>query len=85
METELAVGRKMHMPWRCRIPEARTVAKGHRPLQFLEAERLAVELASTRFFARRIEHLRVMQGNPHKIESRRAEIQCFSRFSWAII
>jgi hypothetical protein len=27
----------------------------------------------------------VMQGNPHKFESRRAKIQCFSRFSSAII
>jgi catechol 2,3-dioxygenase-like lactoylglutathione lyase family enzyme len=85
VKTELAVGRKMDVPgWR-RIPDARAIAKRDRPLELLEAEGLSVELSSSGFLARRIEHLRVMQGNPHKSESRRAEMPCFSRFSWATI
>src|SRR5216683_1266849 len=85
MKAELAVSRQVDVAGRRRIPDARAVAKSDRALQLLESEGLSVERTSTRFVARRIKHLRVMQGNPHKFESRRAEIQCFSCFSWAII
>src|SRR6185503_2743925 len=85
MEAELAVGRQMHVTrWR-RIPDPRSVAEGDGALQLVEPEGRSVELPSSGSLARRIEHLRVMQGNAHKFESRRAQIQCFSRVSWAII
>src|SRR2546427_7008698 len=85
MKPELAIGRQVDVTRRRRIPNARAVAKRHRPLEFGESEGVSVELSSAGFLARRIEHLGVMQGNPHKIESRRAKIQCFWCVSWAII
>jgi hypothetical protein len=85
VKAQLTVGGEMDMTGRGRIPNARAVAKSDRPFQFVEPEGLSVELPSSGFLARRIEHLGVMQGNPHKIESRGAEIQCFSRFLWATI
>jgi len=85
VKAELAIGREMHVTGRGRIPNTGAVAKGDGTFQFPESEGLSIELSSAGFLARRIEHLGVMQGNPHKIESRRAKIQCFWRVSWAII
>jgi hypothetical protein len=85
VEAELAICRKMHVTRWGRIPNARPVAERAWPLQFFESKGLSVELPSSGFLARRIEHLRVVQGNPHKIESRRAKIQCFWLVSSAII
>jgi len=80
VKAELTVCREMDVTGRGRIPNARAVAKRDGPLQFLEAEGVSVELSSSGFLARRIEHLGVMQGNPHKFESRRAKFRCFPQF-----
>src|SRR5690349_6329500 len=85
VKAQLAVGGEMHVAWRRRIPDARAVPERRRSFQLRKPERVSVEHPSARFFPRRIEHLRMMQGNPHKFEFRRAEIRCFSRISWAII
>ena len=85
VKAQLTVGRQMDVTGGSRKPDARAVAERHRPLELIETESLSVELPSASFLARRIEHLSVMQGNPHKFESRRAEIQCIWRVAWATI
>src|SRR6266704_3052326 len=85
MKAELAIGREMDVTGRRRKPNTRAVPKGYWTFQLRESEGVSVEPSSAGFLARRIEHLGVMQGNPHKIESRRGKIQCFWRVSWAII
>src|SRR5437762_11598273 len=85
MKAKIAVGRQMDVTGRRRIPDARSIAERRRTLELGEPEGLSVELSSSGFLARRIEHLRVMQGNPHKFESRREKITCFPHISWAII
>src|SRR5439155_19444476 len=85
MKAEVAIGREMNVTRRRRIPDPRAIAERRRALELGEPEGLSVELSSSGFLARRIEHLRVMQGNPHKCESRRENITCCPHNACAII
>src|SRR6185503_1189786 len=68
VQTEILVGRKVHMSGWCGVPDPVAVRKRFRAMDLVQTEGFSVEIACLCLLARRVEDLRVVKGNGHEIE-----------------